>query len=127
MDVEIIMVSCQLTTGGIVMARARAYRHDVRCPHCGSNWMAKYGKSNGKQTYMCQECYHRYTPAGKQHKYPEAVKRQAIQMYCEGNGVSAISRVLNVKTGTVYSWIQKRGANPSMPWTSDDSSDATLR
>ena len=23
------------------MARGRVYRHDVRCPHCGSNWMRK--------------------------------------------------------------------------------------
>ena len=23
------------------MARSRVYRHDVRCPDCGSNWMRK--------------------------------------------------------------------------------------
>ena len=33
------------------MARARVYRHDVRCPDCGSNWMRKDGFSNGKQAY----------------------------------------------------------------------------
>ncbi len=30
----------------------RDYRHDLRCPHCGSNWMPKYGTSRGKQTYL---------------------------------------------------------------------------
>ncbi len=28
-----------------MMVRLRAYRHDVRCPDCGSNWMAKAGHS----------------------------------------------------------------------------------
>ena len=43
----------------------RAYRHDLRCPHCGSNGMPKYGTSRGKQTYRCGDCKHRYTPDGK--------------------------------------------------------------
>ena len=30
----------------------RVYRHDLRCPHCGSNWLPKYGCSRGKQTYV---------------------------------------------------------------------------
>ena len=25
------------------MARERSYRHDIRCRHCGSNWMPKDG------------------------------------------------------------------------------------
>jgi transposase-like protein len=39
--------------------------------------------------------------------YPDHVKQQAVRMYCEGTGVQAISRVLNVKSGTAYSWIKK--------------------
>ena len=31
------------------MARQRAYRHDVRCPACGSNWMPKHGTAQGRQ------------------------------------------------------------------------------
>ncbi len=27
------------------MARPRAYNHDIRCPHCGSNWTPKDGRS----------------------------------------------------------------------------------
>ncbi len=33
------------------MARPRAYNHDIRCPHCGSNWTPKDGRSRRKQTY----------------------------------------------------------------------------
>ena len=66
------------------MARARSYRHDIACPHCGSNWMRKDGHSRGKQTYRCGDCQHRHTPSGNRHYYPESVKRQAVAMYSGG-------------------------------------------
>lgn len=90
------------------MARPRSYRHDVRCPHCQANWIVKNGKDNGKQTYLCRECNHRFTPEATRHFYSAAVKQQAMALYCEGTGVRAIGRVLAVKTGTLYSWIKKR-------------------
>ena len=31
----------------------RIYRHDLRCPHCGSNWLPKDGCSGGNQTHRC--------------------------------------------------------------------------
>jgi len=35
--------------------------------------------------------------------YSEAVKQQAVALYTEGNGISAIRRLLNVNIGTVFS------------------------
>ena len=93
----------------------RAYRHDLRCPHCGSNWMSKYGTSRGKQTYRCGDCKHRYTPEGNRHYYSEAVKGQAVSMYLEGSSLSAIGRVLQVRLETVYSWIKKKPLKPRPP------------
>ena len=104
------------------MSRPRSYRHDHRCPDSGSNWVVKYGHSRGKQTYRCQDCVHRFSPSAKRRVYPEKVRQQAVSMYCEGNGVEVISRVLEVKTGTIYSWIKKRG---SMPEGDGDSSQAS--
>ena len=52
------------------MARARTYRHDLRCPHCGSNWTPKDDRSRGKQTYRCRDYHHRFTPMGNRHYYP---------------------------------------------------------
>ena len=89
------------------MARPRVYRHDFRCPHCGSNWTPKDGRSRGKQTYRCRECHYRFTPEGNRHYYSEAVKSQALDMYQEGTGLTAIGRVLEVQTATVFSWIKK--------------------
>ena len=68
------------------MARARVYRHDIRCRRCGSNWLPKARPSRGKQTYHCGECLHRFTPEGNRIYYPEAIKRQAMAIYSEGMG-----------------------------------------
>ena len=37
------------------MARPRVYRHQVRCPECGSNRMPKDGQSKGRQV-CCPKC-----------------------------------------------------------------------
>ena len=89
------------------MAAARSYRDDLQCPHCGSNWLPKDGRSRGKQTYRCRLCHYRFTPDGNRHYYSEKVKEQAIDMYGEGMAIAAISRVLEVKLGTVYQWVKK--------------------
>jgi len=89
------------------MSRPRSYRPDRRCPHCNSSWVVKFGRDNGKQTYRCRECHHRFTPDGKRHFYPEAVKQQAVALYSEGKGVTAISRELNIKAGTIYPWLKR--------------------
>ena len=89
------------------MARARTYRHDLRCPHCGSNWTPKDGHSRGKQTYRCRDCHHRFTPTGNRHYYPQAVKDQALDMYGEGSSLAAIGRVMGILPETVYSWVKK--------------------
>ena len=86
---------------------ARTYSRDRQCPHCGSNWLRKYGFSKGRQSYSCGSCHHKFTPGGNRSYYPEAVKRQALKLYGEGMSVSAISRVMDVKLGTVYSWVKK--------------------
>ena len=59
----------------------RVYHHKLRCPHCGSNWTPKAGKSRNKQTYLCRDCHHRFTPEGNRHYYSEKVKGQALSMY----------------------------------------------
>ena len=89
------------------MARARSYRHDIACPHCGSNWMRKDGHSRGKQTYRCGDCQHRHTPAGNRHYYPESVKRQAVAMYSEGMSMSAVARSMGVSLSAVFTWVKK--------------------
>ena len=94
------------------MVRARVYRHDVRCPDCGSNWMRKVGFSNGKQRYCCGDCQRRYLPEGAYRRPGVEVKERALAMYTEGSSLSAIGRVLGYSTQAVSQWVKKGGSGP---------------
>ena len=89
------------------MVRKRVYRDDMQCPRCGSNWLPKYGNSRGRQTYRCGQCLYHFIPEGQRPHQSERVKSLAVDLYAEGLGISAISRVLRAKLGTVYSWVKK--------------------
>ena len=95
------------------MARARVYRHDLRCPHCGSTLRQAQEDPQGRpfpgqeQTYRCRDCHFRFTPHGNRHYFPEATKRRAVDLYAEGTGINAASRALGVKPVTVLSWVKK--------------------
>ena len=84
----------------------------VRCPHCQSEAVVKYGMaSNGKARYRCQQgdsCgrtfIHAYTYPGRM---PE-VKRQIVEMTLNGIGVRDIARVPQVSPPTVVGEVKKR-------------------
>ena len=95
------------------MVRARVYRHDVRCPDCGSNWMRKDGFSGGKQRYCCGECQRRYLPEGAYRRPAAGVKERAPAIRrrrTEGSSLSAIGRVLGYSTQAVSQWVKKGGS-----------------
>ena len=89
------------------MVRKRVYRDGMQCPRCGSNWLPKHGRSRGKQTYRCGQCLYHFIPETERPHRPEKTKALAVALYAEGLGLSAISRVLKTKLGTVYSWVKK--------------------
>ncbi len=61
------------------MVRPRAYRHDVRCTDCGSNWMAKAGHSKGRQRFKCDDCRRSYLPEGDYRRSGPAVKAGGVR------------------------------------------------
>ena len=95
-----------------MMARPRVYRHDVRCPDCGSNWMRKDGFNRGRQRYRCGECRRRYQPEGAYRRPSAAVKEQGVAMYLEGVNLRAIGRLLGYSGPAVLGWVKKGGGKP---------------
>ena len=95
------------------MGRKRIYRHDIRCPECGSNWIVKNGKQKGKQTFLCKDCHRRFTPSAERIHHPRSKKEQAIKMFCEGTSMRAIARILDVSYNTVHTWIYRSGIRAS--------------
>ena len=88
------------------MARPPVYRHDVRCPECGSNWMPKDGTSKGRQVYHCGDCGRRIIPdAGYQR--PGSGKECALAMSQEGSSPSALARIFEGSVQAVSQWVRK--------------------
>ncbi len=91
------------------MARERAYRHDIRCQHCGSNWMPKDGHTRGRQVYKRGDCKRKYTADAARPRFPGQVKRQAVKMRIEGASISAALRVVGASAASVSGWLKKGG------------------
>ena len=95
------------------MARARAYRHDVRCPDCGSTWMRRDGCSlRGHQIYKCGDCQRRHTPQGAYRRPGPAIREQALAMYAECGNLSAVGRMFQVSAQAVSVWVKKGESTP---------------
>ncbi len=86
----------------------------ISCPHCKSISCVKNGKANGKQTYLCKDCYYRFTLNASKRKYPNKIKKEAINLYKEGYTLTEVSRMMNIKVQTLHHWVKKyRVLNPA--------------
>ena len=79
----------------------------VKCPHCESANCVKNGKANGKQTYLCKECFYRFTINATKRKYSFKIRKKAINLYKEGYTLTEISKTLNIKIQTIHHWVKK--------------------
>ena len=83
------------------MASSRVYRHDVRCPECGSNWMPRDGASRCRQIDHCGDCGRRTIPDAAYQPPSAADKERALAMYQEDSSRNAIARIFGVSVPAV--------------------------
>ena len=95
--------------GGIRMARPRVYRHDVRCPECGSNLDAQGRHLQRPQVYHCGDCGRRTIPDAAYQRSSAADQERALAMYQESSSSSAIARIFGVSVQVVSQWVKKGG------------------
>ena len=83
----------------------------VKCPHCQSAAVVKYGKtSTGKERFRCQQrerCGRTFVGS---YAYPgclPTVKQQIVDMTLKGSGSRDIARVLHVGSNTVLRELKK--------------------
>ena len=83
----------------------------MRCPHCQSEAVVKYGKaSNGKERFRCQQREQCGRTFVRTYAYPgrmPQVKRQMVEMTLNGSGIRDIARVLHVGANTVIRELKK--------------------
>ena len=76
----------------------------IRCPRCGKEEIWKAGTPRGKQQYQCKNCRRKFIT---ELNYSEEFKREAIQIFYEGNSGRAVGRIKGINKSTVYNWIKK--------------------
>ncbi len=91
------------------MGRKAVVRQDVSCPSCGSHHVVKSGKSAGRQKYLCRDCGKYFLGDATYHHHSKKLREEALRLYANGMSMRAISRVLNVPLGTVFTWIKRYG------------------
>ena len=86
-----------------------------RCKNCHSEGLVKNGKPKGVQRYLCKVCGREQIDGDKRVKFENNIKKSAVIMYLEGNGLRAIARILSSVFGikiyfqTVAKWIKQAG------------------
>src|SRR3990172_3833241 len=78
------------------------------CPHCQrSEQQVKVGHNpSGSQRYLCKMCRRKYTPKPNESGFPDALRRQALEMYGDGNNFRRIGRLLGISRQTVANWVK---------------------
>ena len=76
----------------------------IICPRWGKEEIWKAGRPRGKQQYQCKNCRRKFIT---ELNYSEEFKREAIQIFYEGNSGRAVGRIKGINKSTVYNWIKK--------------------
>ena len=83
----------------------------VKCPHCQSEAVVKYGKtSNGKARFRCQQsaaCGRTFVCSYAYLGCLPTVKQQIVDMTLNGSGIRDIARVLHIGSNTVLRELKK--------------------
>jgi AcrR family transcriptional regulator/transposase-like protein len=76
------------------------------CPDCQSDRVAKNGRQQGKQRYICKGCgrqfLDRYTPRG----YPQEIRQKCLNLHTQGISFREIERQTGVDCNTVINWVK---------------------
>lgn len=88
---------------------------NVKCKHCQSDNVIKWGKYKDEQRYYCHNCQRKFKADDclLNMKTPANQVSSALNMYYEGMSIKAIRRNLQQEhgnmpsTATIYGWIQK--------------------
>ena len=75
----------------------------IKCQECGNEEVWKAGKPKGKQQYQCKKCRRKFI---KELNHNEQFKREAIQIFYEGNSGRTVGRLMKIHKSTIYSWIK---------------------
>jgi AcrR family transcriptional regulator len=78
----------------------------MMCPHCQSERIAKNGKQQDKQRYICRGCDRQFSDRYVERGYPLDIKQQCIDLHRQEVSFREIGRQTGVSHNTVINWVR---------------------
>jgi AcrR family transcriptional regulator/transposase-like protein len=76
------------------------------CPDCQSDRVAKNGRQQGKQRYICRECGRQFLDRYTQRGYPLEIRQRCLDLHAQGISFREIERQTGVDCNTVINWVK---------------------
>jgi AcrR family transcriptional regulator len=80
------------------------------CPHCQSDKIAKNGRHQGKQRYICKVCSRQFVGSYIARGYPPEIRQKCLDLHQQGVSFREIERCTGVSHNTVINWVKKSSA-----------------
>jgi AcrR family transcriptional regulator/transposase-like protein len=80
----------------------------MTCPDCQSDRIAKNGRQQGKQRYICRGCGRQFLDRYVERGYPLEIKHKCLDLHRAGVSFREIERSTGVSHNTVINWVKDR-------------------
>jgi AcrR family transcriptional regulator len=76
------------------------------CPDCQSDRVAKNGRQQGKQRYICRGCGRQFLDRYTSRGYPLEIRQKCLALHAQGISFREIERQMGVDCNTVINWVR---------------------
>jgi AcrR family transcriptional regulator len=76
------------------------------CPDCQSDRVAKNGRQQGKQRYLCRGCGRQFVDRYVARGYPLQIRQKCLDLHAQGISFREIERSTGVSHNTVINWVK---------------------
>jgi AcrR family transcriptional regulator/transposase-like protein len=76
------------------------------CPGCQSDRVAKNGRQQGKQRYICRGCGRQFVDRYIERGYPLEIRQKCLDLHQQGVSFREIERSTGVSHNTVINWVK---------------------
>jgi AcrR family transcriptional regulator len=82
------------------------------CPDCQSDQVAKNGKQQGSQRYICRGCGRQFADRYVERGHPLEIRQKCLDLHRAGVSFREIERSTGVSHNTVINWVKHLEAKP---------------
>jgi AcrR family transcriptional regulator len=82
------------------------------CPDCQSDRVAKNGRQQGKQRYVCRGCGRQFVDRYTDRGYPLEIRQKCLDLHQAGVSFREIERSTGVSHNTVINWVKSLNLQP---------------